>query len=89
MEELLDVSHKWYNIGLKLKVSLGELDKIELECRGVDTHTSLRKMLACWLKQIDPPPTWKALADALESRMIGESKLGQQLRSKYCTAGKW
>ena len=83
LEELLDVSHKWYNIGLKLKVSLGELDNIEY--KELDSHTSLRRMLTCWLKQIDPLPTWEALADALESRMIGESKHGQRLRSKYCT----
>ena len=84
LEELLDVSHKWYNIGLKLKVSLGKLDNIEY--KELDSHTSMRKMLACWLKQIDPLPTWEALADALESRMIGEPKLAQDLRSKYCTA---
>jgi hypothetical protein len=34
-------------------------------------------MLSEWLKQIDPPPTWTALAEAVE--VIDESK-AQRLR---------
>ena len=84
MEELFDVNCKWFNIGLKLRLPLGTLDSIKFQ--QLDAPTSMHKMLSNWLKQTDPPPTWEALADALESRIIGEPKLAQQLRSKYCTA---
>ena len=86
MDELVGVSQKWYSIGLKLKVPPGTLDNIEY--KELDAPTSLRKMLACWLKGTDSPPTWDTLANALESRAIGEAQLGQQLRLKYC-AGKY
>ena len=43
-------------------------------------------MLACWLNTIDPPPTWEALADVLESPIIGNAVLAEQLRSKYCAS---
>ena len=37
-------------------------------------------MLSEWLKMIDPPPTWTALAEAME--MIDESK-AEKLREHY------
>ena len=40
-------------------------------------------MLAYWLRRLDPPPTWEALAEALESCTVGEAALAQQLKSKY------
>ena len=82
-EKLLDVSHKWYDLGLKLRLPLGALDSIKYQ--HLDAPTSMREMLTSWLKKVDPPPTWEALANALESRVVGEPQLAQQLRSKYCT----
>ena len=51
------------------------LDKIKSEEERVDER--LQEMLSEWLKQIDPPPTWTALAEAVE--VIDESK-AQKLR---------
>ena len=79
LEELWDVSSKWYNIGLKLKLSVGTLESLK-----ADPSTALREMLLLWLKKVDPLPTWEGLACALESRTVGEPRLAEQLRTKYC-----
>ena len=41
------------------------LDKIKCDKEG--THDRLQKMLLEWLKQADPLPTWKELAEAMEA----------------------
>ena len=79
-EELLDVSHKWFDIGLKLKLSVGTLERVRDQYS--DPATALREMLLHWLKKIDPPPTWEGLACALESRTVGEPRMAEQLRIK-------
>ena len=80
-EELLDVSSKWFDIGLKLKLSVGVLERVRDQY--ADSSTALREMLLHWLKKVDPPPTWEGLACALESRTVGEPRLAEQLRTKY------
>ena len=46
------------------------LDKIKSDEEGVNDR--LQEMLSEWLKQIDPPPSWTALADAV--KMVDPSK---------------
>ena len=81
-EELLDVSHKWFDIGLMLNLSVGTLACVREQYSG--PSTALREMLFHWLKKVDPPPTWQGLAGALESRTVGEPRLAEQLKTKYC-----
>ena len=80
--ELLDVSHKWFNLGLELQLSVGALERVRN--RYPDSSEALREILLHWLKKVDPPPTWEGLACALESRTVGEPRLAEQLRTKYC-----
>ena len=82
LEELLDVSHKWFNLGLKLQLSVGTLELVRDQYP--DSSTALREMLLHWLKKVDPPPTWEGLACTLESRTVREPRLAEQLRTKYC-----
>ena len=81
-EELLDVSRKWFDIGLTLELNVGFLECVRDQYP--DPSTALREMLLQWLKKVDPPPTWEGLACALESRTVGEPRLAEQLRTKYC-----
>ena len=81
-EELLDVSSKWFDIGLKLQLSVGALERVRDQYP--DPSTALREMLLLWLKKVNPTPTWEGLACALESRTVGEPRLAEQLRTKYC-----
>ena len=81
-KELWDVSTKWYDIGLELGLRTGVLENIRYQSQ--DAPTCLREMLLHWLKKVEPPPTWEGLACALESRTVGEPRLAEQLRTKYC-----
>ena len=82
LNELVDVSDKWFNLGLNLKLGMGTLKRIQKQYP--DLSEALREMLFHWLKKVDPPPTWEGLACALESRTVGEPRLAEQLRTKYC-----
>lgn len=79
-KELVPLAADWQNIGVLLKLSEGELQKIrhDYPFRALD---SLREMLRAWLKTIKPSPTWDALAEAVE--IINKEK-GDQIRNKYC-----
>ena len=81
-KELWDINAKWYDIGLELGLRTGVLESIRYQ--NQDAPTCLRETLFHWLKKVDPPPTWKRLAYALESCTVGEPRLAEQLRTKYC-----
>ena len=74
-KELFPVATYWKTIGTLLGIPGHILDKIKSNEERVDE--CLREMLSEWLKQIDPPPTWTALAEAVE--VIDKSK-AQRLR---------
>ena len=80
-EELIDVSTKWYNIGLQLNLQPGALDHIK---EHKDANSCLREMLKHWLKGVHPSPTWKLLIKALKSRSVSEADLAKRLKRKYC-----
>ena len=80
-EELIDVSSKWYNIGLQLNLQPGVLDHIK---EHKDANSCLREMLKHWLKGVHPSPTWKLLIKALKSRSVSEADLAKRLKRKYC-----
>ena len=81
LEEVLDASAQWYNLGLKLKVRTGTLDSIRTQFP--DPKDQLREMLKAWLNTSDNP-TWKILTDSLRSRSVGASQLAGDLETKYC-----
>jgi hypothetical protein len=77
-DKLLPLATHWKSIGTLLGVSKPVLDKIKSDEEGANDR--LQEMLSEWLKQIDPPPTWTALAAAVEK--IDSSK-AVEIR-KYC-----
>ena len=81
LEELMDISVQWYNLGLQLKVRTGQLDIIR-EQFSAPSH-KLREMLKTWLA-ISDNTSWKTLTSALRSRSVGASQLAGTLETKYC-----
>jgi len=81
--ELHGISSKWYNLGIQLRVDVGELDSIKKE--GLVPVDCLREMLKIWLKQVDPHPTRNALITALKSRVINEQQLASHLEKEHTT----
>ena len=78
-EELIDVSNKWYNIGLQLNLQPGVLDGIR---EHKDANSCLCEMLKFWLKTNHS--TWQLLVKALNSRSVSETDLAKRLKDKYC-----
>ena len=62
--ELLPVAASWKNIGTLLGIATHVLDNIQ--CNGGRVEDNLREMLAKWLTQVNPIPTWANLANAVE-----------------------
>ena len=80
-EELIDISHKWFDLGLRLELEEGKLETIELANPNNPQHC-LREMLSTWLKQ-DSRRTWQFLCAALCSKTVGENNLANTIEAKY------
>lgn len=63
--EMLPLAAEWRIIGTQLEIEKHILDQIKAEEQGV--RNCLHEMLSQWIRKIDPPPTWSALADAVET----------------------
>ena len=61
---LLPLASDWKTVGVLLKAQ--ECDLAAIEHNEKKANDCLRTLISWWLKQVDPSPTWKALADALE-----------------------
>ena len=81
LEEILDISAWWYQLGLRLKVKIGTLDSIQVQFP--DPKRQLLEMLKTWLNTSDNT-TWKTLTVALRSQSVGASQLAGVLEAKYC-----
>ena len=62
---LLPEAKHWHNIGSLLEISETTLEQIEADYPG-DCQQCVREMIKSWLKQVDPPPSWKDLAEAVQ-----------------------
>ena len=71
------VADKWEDIGILLGIKDGQLKAINAK----DSTSCLREMLRIWLSRVDPPPSWSAIAEAVE--FLGDENLATYLRSKY------
>ena len=65
VKKLLPLSKDWKTIGVLLGVEKHILDKVKRDEEGVTD--CLQEMLSEWLNQVDPPPTWKDLVEAVEA----------------------
>ena len=81
-EELIGVSHKWYDIGLQLNLPVGTLEKIKEQYS--DPQSRLREVLKTWLVTINPYPTWRTLVMVLKRQAVGEHSLADELKDKHC-----
>lgn len=61
---LLPEAKNWQIIGTLLDIREEVLDQIEAD-HPSNCHLCVRKVIKTWLKQVDPPPSWKNLAEAV------------------------
>ena len=62
---LLPIAADWQNIGVFLNISDSDLKQIESDYSG-RCRDCVREMIRRWLKQVNPAPSWKNLAEAVE-----------------------
>ena len=79
LTELLDVSSKWYFLGIQLKVRIGTLESIQLQFP--DPKRQLLEMLKTWVTTSENA-TWKTLTDALRSQLVEETWLAKNLEKQ-------
>ena len=77
----IKVADEWEDIGIQLGIDDGRLNQIKVD-NASKSKTCFREMLRTWLNRVDPPPSWSALADALET--LGNEVVAAQITSKYC-----
>ena len=61
---MLPLAAQWKIIGTMLGIEDHVISRIRADEDGVCDR--LQELLTVWLKQVDPPPTWTALAEAVE-----------------------
>ena len=83
LNSLWDARTKWYNMGIELDMKVSVLETIKQNHHN-EVDSCFTAMLTDWLKQINPPPTWKALADALNSSTVGYGELACTIEKTYC-----
>ena len=72
---------KWYNIGVRLKMDLTDLDVIDKE-RGLEIEDKFNRMVQSWLKTTQPC-TWKVLYEALRDPTVDMSIVADTLSVNY------
>ena len=77
---LLPVAADWQNIGVFLNISDSDLKQIESDYSG-RCRDCIREMIRKWLKQVNPAPTWKYLAEAVE---IVDPGISEMILKKHC-----
>ena len=77
--KLYPVAAKWENLGIFVGIKPNILDSIKKD-NSSSQEDCLREMLKVWEKQVNPPPTWSTMADALQ--IIGENELTRNLRDR-------
>ena len=77
MGSYTSVCEKWYNLGLRLGVSVVTLD--EIEDLQVKSDKACRKMFQAWLTEKNSG-TWNDVISALKSRSVGLNNLAESLK---------
>ena len=78
----IKVANEWEDIGIELSLEEGQLKQIKANNPN-DSNACLREMLRVWLSHVAPPPSWSAMADAVDS--LGHQDIASHLRSMYCS----
>ena len=82
LEDILKAQNHSQFIGLKLEVPQHVVDGI------LKTHSEPRERLynviVEYLKQVEPGPTWRAIADALRSPLVNLPHLAKKIEDEHC-----
>ena len=82
LDSLWEARTEWFYIGIQLDMETSDLKVIKKN--HDEAGLCFTKMLTEWLKRMNPPPTWKALVDALKSRTVGYEQLADTIEKTHC-----
>ena len=82
VREIFDVRTKSDKFGRVLKLPKATVDCIYQQ--NSDPQDRLFAVLDEFVKQVEPPPTWRVIVEALRHPMIGQHRLAQEIETKYC-----
>ena len=77
---LYPIAADWQNIGVFLNLPDSDLIQIESDYPG-KCRDCVREMIRKWLKQVNPAPSWKNLAEAVE---IVDPSIAERIVRQYC-----
>ncbi len=68
-------------IGLKLQLSISDLEKIVVD--NCDEDIRIIKVLEKWRRNGDPSFSWNTIRDVLISSLVQENVLAREIEEKY------
>ena len=78
-EAIWEARPKWYNIGVRLKLEVSDLDAIKAES-GIDLEEKFNRMINCWLKSIESR-TWATLYEALKHPTVAMPNVADKVKT--------
>ena len=90
VNELNNIRSRWYDIGVQLRIPVGDLDSIRIELAAHGNAAQLRGLLIEWFKGQGIATTWENLIQALCSAAMNESELALHvhLQAKFCPSAE-
>ena len=80
-EAAKEATAKWFDIGIELGLLPHALEIIKDNYS--DVKQCFTQMLLQWLRQVDPPPTWSALAKALKHSYVNHPDIAQRIEKEF------
>ena len=80
--EILDVGMKSDLFGQVLKLNAATVESIHQQYS--DPQECLFHIIDELVKQVEPPPTWRVILEALRNPLICEHRLAEEIEWKYC-----
>ena len=81
VEDLVPNTNQWENIGVRLELTATELDRIRIDYHNEESR--FRRVLEIWKKRGSPPYTLNTIIDVLNSPLVKEHVLAEELATKY------
>ena len=86
LKELAEAQNEAHLLGLEWKIPPHQIEAIEKEHRKpIDI---LLNIILKFLRQADPPPTWRVIVDALRSPTVNLTGLASKVEASHFPAGE-
>ena len=81
LEELAEAQNHAHLLGLMLKISPWEVEAIQR--KNKEPIDKLYDIILAFLRQAVPPPTWRAIVNALKSKIVNLTALAKRVEAAH------